>query len=382
MNKWADKYIIGLTGNIGTGKSVVRRMLEHLGAYGIDADALAHRALASDGPGFGPVTDTFGKFLLTPEGQIDREKLGRIVFNDPEALGRLESILHPLVEQAVDLIVRRATHKVIVVEAIKLLESELFDQCDAIWVVFSPPEMQLSRLVQNRKMNPQDAQRRIDSQVPQESRLAGASVVIKNISSIEETWKQVTAAWQRYVVPSGDGHQSVPLSPPVKLNLGEVNIQRAGPKQVEEIVETINRLNKNRTPVNRSEIMAEFGEKAFLLLKIGENPMGILGWQVENLVARTSDILLDSALAPVQYLPILIREMEKSSIDLQCEISIIYVPIHLSHHDVLWNRLGYEKRAPALLGVSAWQEAAEESIPEGTVLFFKQLRQDRVLRPI
>src|SRR5512147_1107703 len=96
MSAWPGKYVIGLTGNIATGKSVVRKMLEHLGAYGIDADALGHRAIALGSPGYRPVVDTFGKWILTPDGQVDRGRLGRIVFADPEALARLESIVHPL----------------------------------------------------------------------------------------------------------------------------------------------------------------------------------------------------------------------------------------------------------------------------------------------
>jgi dephospho-CoA kinase len=380
LKKWADKYVIGLTGSIGTGKSVVRRMLEHLGAYGIDADALSHRAIARGAPSFDPIIETFGSYLLTEDGQIDRDKLSRIVFNDPEALVRLESIIHPLVEQAVDLIVKRSTQKVVVIEAIKLIESKLLEQCDAIWVVYSPPEIQLSRLMHNRRMTEKEARQRISSQIPQETRLARANVVIKNVSTFEDTWRQVTTAWQRHV-PSGDGQQ-IPLAQPVKLSLGEVNVLRVGPKQIDEIVETINRLNSNRKPITNTEIMEAFGEKAFLLLKVEQNPMGILGWQVENLVARTTDISLDSALPPAQYLPIMIREMERASCDLQCEASLVYVPMNLSHHDVLWSNLGYEKKTPASLGVLAWQEAAEESMPEDSVLFFKQLRQDRVLRPI
>ncbi len=110
--------------------------------------------------------------------------------------------------------------------------------------------------------------------------------------------------------------------------------------------------------------------------------MGILAWQVENLVARTTEIALDSALPPAQFIPLMIKEMEKASIDLQCEASLIFVPDQLAHHDVLWTGLGYEKRTSSSLDVLAWQEAAEESMPVGTTLFFKQLREDRVLRPI
>src|SRR5512145_153685 len=120
MSAWPGKYVIGLTGNIATGKSVVRKMLEHLGAYGIDADALSHRAIAKDAPGFKPVVDHFGKWILGEDGQVDRAKLGRVVFADPDALTQLEAIVHPLVRQAVDVLIRRSTQQVIVIEAIKM----------------------------------------------------------------------------------------------------------------------------------------------------------------------------------------------------------------------------------------------------------------------
>jgi dephospho-CoA kinase len=110
--------------------------------------------------------------------------------------------------------------------------------------------------------------------------------------------------------------------------------------------------------------------------------MGVLGWQVENLVTRTTEIALDSALPPAQYLPIMIKEMEKASADLQCEASLIFVPNHLAQHDALWSSMGYLKTTAESFAVQAWQEAARESMPEDTVMVFKQLRQDRVLRPI
>ena len=102
MSNWPGKYIIGLTGNIATGKSVVRRMLEHLGAYTIDADALSHRVIARGAPGYQPVLDKFGNWLLDKEGQIDRSKLGRLVFSDGEALTQLEAIIHPFVHSLLE----------------------------------------------------------------------------------------------------------------------------------------------------------------------------------------------------------------------------------------------------------------------------------------
>lgn len=157
MAKWAGKYVIGLTGNIGTGKSVVRRMLEHLGAYGIDADALSHRAIARGAPGYQPIVAAFGRWVLGSDGEIDRSKLGRLVFSDPEALITLERIVHPLVNQAVNFLAQRAGQKVIVIEAIKLLESSLVANCDSVWVTYAAPQIQIARLVQKRHMSEADA---------------------------------------------------------------------------------------------------------------------------------------------------------------------------------------------------------------------------------
>jgi dephospho-CoA kinase len=380
LKKWADKYIIGLTGSIGTGKSVVRRMLEHLGAYGIDADALAHRAMAPDAPGYKEVVETFGKFILQPDGQIDRAKLGRLVFADQDALARQEAIIHPLVSQALDILIKRATQKVIVIEAIKLIEARISNDCDSLWVVVAPPEVQLRRLVEQRKMSEGDARLRIVSQVPQEIHMSAANVVIKNDTSFEETWKQVTQAWLR-TVPAGEA-KFIPTAQPVRLPLGEVTVRRAGPRQVDEIVQVLNNAHKGQPQLSRNDVMALLGEKAFLLLCIEQNTMGIISWQVENLVARTTDITLDPLLSPAQYLPIMIREMERASNDLQCEASLIFVPPHLAKHDALWKSMGYEPRTPDMLGVLAWQEAAEESMMPDCTLYFKQLRKDRVLRPI
>ena len=138
MRRWHGKFVIGLTGNIGTGKSVVRRMLEHLGAYGIDADALAHRIVAKGAPGYDAVVQMFGKWILGSDGEIDRVKLGRMVFGDPTALAQLEKITHPYVLQAIDYFIQRSNHHVVVIEAIKLMESGLEKHCHSLWAVYAP----------------------------------------------------------------------------------------------------------------------------------------------------------------------------------------------------------------------------------------------------
>ncbi len=379
MSKWAGKYVIGLTGNIGTGKSVVRRMLEHLGAYGIDADALGHRAIAKGAPGYAPVLAAFGKFILGPGDQIERAKLARIVFNDPEALHTLEKIVHPLVAQAVDILIRRATQQVIIIEAIKLLEANLHSACDAVWVTYAPPEIQMARLIQNRHMSEMEARQRITSQSSQEQKMAQAHVIIKNTGPFEDTWKQVNAAWAKIQSP---GEVPFIQAPPRQTQPhGEVTIARAKPKHSAQIAQFYNRIT-SKSKLTTDDIMALFGERAFLILSMGTSIMGLVGWQVENLISRTTDMLLDPGVPINQALPLLITEMERASRDLQCEASLVFVPPELAKLEALWSSLGYEQRTPNTLGILAWQEAAQESMPADSTLFFKQLRQDRILRPI
>src|SRR6187431_768741 len=133
VSRWENKYVIGLTGNIAVGKSVVRQMLQHLGAYPIDADALTHQAMLPGAPAYQPVVETFGRFIVDPEGQIDRARLGALAFAVPEAMFALEKIVHPVVGQAIQALIARAKQRVIVVEAIKLLESDLAGMVDAVW---------------------------------------------------------------------------------------------------------------------------------------------------------------------------------------------------------------------------------------------------------
>ncbi|MFN2229888.1 MAG: dephospho-CoA kinase, partial [Anaerolineae bacterium] len=117
--------LIGLTGNIATGKSVVAQMLSELGARVIDADKVAHEVMAPGAPAYDAVVDAFGPAVLAPDGTIDRGKLGGIVFRDPTALQRLEAAVHPATIAEVTLRILQATEPVVVVEAIKLIEAGL-----------------------------------------------------------------------------------------------------------------------------------------------------------------------------------------------------------------------------------------------------------------
>lgn len=379
MSIWPGKYVIGLTGNIATGKSVVRRMLEHLGAYTIDADALAHRVIAKGAPGYQPVLDKFGTWLLESDGQINRNKLGRVVFADPEALNQLEAIIHPYVGQAVDLLTRRATQSVIVIEAIKLLESELREKCDGIWVTDAPQEVQVERLIRKRGMTRDEALQRVNAQSDQKEKLAAAKVIINNTGSYDDLWKQITEAWKK-IAPTQDTGPTTQVLP--KPAIGSFSLQRGKPRDSQKIAELMTRLSKGRRSMTAEDVMEAFGDKAFLLLQLESELVGVAGWQVENLVARTTDLYLDPKATAEKALPLIMAEVERASSDLQCEASLVFPPMELVGFDSVWKRVGYERRSPETLGVQAWTDAANESMPKGSALFFKQLRTDRVLRPI
>lgn len=192
-------YIIGLTGNIGTGKTTVLRMLAQLGADVIDADALAHQVITRGTPAWQAVVDAFGADILRPDGEIDRARLGQIVFGDPAALKRLEAIVHPAVSAEIDRRIRESQAPVVVIEAIKLIEAGMHTRGDALWVVTAEPEQQVQRLVAQRGLSEAEVRQRMSAQAPASAKVALADVVIDNSGTPEETWAQVKRAWDQIV---------------------------------------------------------------------------------------------------------------------------------------------------------------------------------------
>jgi dephospho-CoA kinase len=383
VSNWPGKFVIGLTGNIATGKSVVRRMLEHLGAYTIDADALTHRAYAKGAPGYQQVIDSFGKWLVNKDGEIDRSKLGNLVFNNPDAMSQLESIVHPLVRQATEILIKRSIQPVIVIEAIKLLEGDLRKVCDTIWVTNAPEDIQVERLMRKRGMNRDQAAERIRMQPAQSAKVAVANIVITNSGSYDSLWKQINAVWKE-IVPSASSvePETIIRRQLATQSTGEYVVKRGKPKNSAAIAELITRLSKGARKMTADNVMEEFGEKAYMLLELDQKIVGLAGWQVENLVTRTTDIFLEEHVDLKKALELLIKEVERASGELQSEASLIFPMKELAAQEQLWKQFGYEKRTPETLGVQAWQDSAIESSSAGSALLFKQLRQDRVLRPI
>ena len=192
------RLLIGITGNIGTGKSVVAGMLSELGAQVIDADKVAHEVMRSGTCVHARIIKAFGPEIMASDGEIDRSRLGTIVFADPALLARLESIVHPATIEAIGQRVAATGTGVIVVEAIKLIESGMADACDSVWVPTCRPEQQICRIVA-RGLNLADAEQRLRAQPPQDDKVACADVVIDNSGSLCQTRKQVEAAWARLV---------------------------------------------------------------------------------------------------------------------------------------------------------------------------------------
>lgn len=203
-------YVIGLTGDIATGKSTVARLLHELGAEVIDADRVVHALMEPGSAVWDAIRCTFGPQVIRSDGTIDRRKLGSIVFGDLRALLELEAIVHPAVratlqERLEQMPWRPEPPRVVVIEAIKLVEGGLVGLCDALWVVVAPREVQIERLMRARKLTAEEAAERIGAQPPLESKLAMADVVIVNDGSLEHLRRQVRRAWAEIPVESRVG---------------------------------------------------------------------------------------------------------------------------------------------------------------------------------
>jgi dephospho-CoA kinase len=193
-------YILGLTGNIASGKTTVGLMLLELGAYTyVDADSVVHELYLPGQPLVEQLVATFGPQILDTDGGVDRRELGEIVFGDQQKLRQLEALVHPAVQDALVGRLRDIPAEAIgVLDAIKLVESGFAPLCHGLWIVTCPPEVQLRRLMERRGMSKEEARARLDAQPPIEPKLGLATEVIDNGSSLDDLRQQVTAAWARF----------------------------------------------------------------------------------------------------------------------------------------------------------------------------------------
>ncbi|MEV4458571.1 dephospho-CoA kinase [Microbispora sp. NPDC049633] len=188
---------VGLTGGIGSGKSEVSRRLAARGAVVIDADKIAREVVEPGTPGLAEIVEAFGEDVLRPDGTLDRERLGAIVFADAEKLKVLNGIVHPKVGERTQQLQREAPDDAVVVYDVPLLaENNLAPLYDVVVVVDTPDEVRLDRLRRFRGMPEADARARIAAQASREDRLRIADIVVGNEGSLEELDARVDKVWQ------------------------------------------------------------------------------------------------------------------------------------------------------------------------------------------
>lgn len=190
--------IIGLTGGIATGKSTVGRFFTERGIPVIDADQLAREAVLPGAPALERIIELFGQEVVAHDGQLDRKRLGTLIFSDPGKRSQLEDILHPEIRKLADERIAQAAeagHQRLIYMAPLLIEAGATDRVDAVWVVTARPEIQLERLMQRDGLNREQAERIIDSQMPLSEKERCGNVVIDNSGSEVQTRKILEAVW-------------------------------------------------------------------------------------------------------------------------------------------------------------------------------------------
>ncbi|MDF9408575.1 dephospho-CoA kinase [Pelotomaculum isophthalicicum JI] len=189
--------VIGLTGNIGSGKSTVSRYLESLGSVVIDADQVAREIVQPGTPALAEIVKVFGPGVLNSDGTLDRKKTSSIVFTDPDALAKLNAITHPRIVEAIESEKIKFNNlpdsrdRLLVIDAPLLIEVGLHKSVDEIWVVKVDAQKQVERLIERDGLSDEEARKRVAAQMPQVEKLKYARRVIDNNGSPEETKRQI-----------------------------------------------------------------------------------------------------------------------------------------------------------------------------------------------
>lgn len=190
--------LVGLTGNIGSGKSTVAQLLSERGATIIDADVLARRAVELGTTAYASIVERWGTSILAADGLIDRTALRRIVFSEPQELEQLNSIVHPEVERMRAALVEQARHRgdrLVVCDIPLLFERRMTDAFDRIVLVDAPRPVRLERLVRERGLRETEAMDMIVAQMPAELKRARADFVIDNVGTLTQLDLRVTEVW-------------------------------------------------------------------------------------------------------------------------------------------------------------------------------------------
>ena len=196
-------FVIGLTGGIGTGKSRVSNILEKLGASVISADLIGHEVILPETEGWRDVVAAFGRNIQAPSGEVDRKRLGAIVFSDADALKRLNAITHPriysIIEERLESLDDQG-REVVVVEAALLFEAGWTPLVDKVWVATAPEDQVISRLRERNGLDEKSIRARISAQMTQAERVKRADVIMDNGGTLEELEGRVRQLWDGRVL--------------------------------------------------------------------------------------------------------------------------------------------------------------------------------------
>jgi dephospho-CoA kinase len=195
-------YLVGLTGGIASGKSYVASLLGELGASTVDADQVAREVVVPGSIGLVQVVGAFGFEILSPSGELDRAKLGEIVFADAEKRIELERILHPLIKARTTQLISEQPSNIVVYAVPLLVEANVDYPFDTIITVEAGVENQVSRLMASRQMSESDARARIEAQTTSPERVARANIVIDSSGPKEQTKLQVVEVWKQLLEAS------------------------------------------------------------------------------------------------------------------------------------------------------------------------------------
>ena len=336
-----DKTIIGITGNIATGKSVVRRMLANAGALGLDADVIANRMIYPQGAAYPDVVKAFGEKILTENGEISRPRLGEIVFQDPDQLTKLESIIHPAVTRAILRRIDLSQTPIIALEAIKLLEAGLDEICDAVWVSHVPRKTQLERLLQTRGLTETEALSRIEAQPPQDEKFDQADVLINTQGDFKSTWAQIQAALNDTInSPCG----SLPLSK-----------DWAGPTVDRVPLDALLQLWDKQAGESPQSLYQALGAGMIQPLTRKGHLKALLGWQSWNFTAALTQALPAETL--MSQMAIVLEAFAAAGRQQQSELMMLPAG-WVDRFDLNPTVLGFTRCEPQALTYPAWRDAA------------------------
>lgn len=400
--EWPDKTLVGLTGNIATGKSTVMRMAADAGALTIDADKIVHQLLDGDGELQAAVAAAFGPAVRRANGTIDRTALAEIVFSNPERLRELERLVHPAVRRQIRKQIDDSDATVVFVEAIKLLEGGLAELVDQVWVTRAQRRTQIERLMVCRGMDAETAAMRVNAQPPQEAKVARADVVIDTDGTMESTREQFALAWERLPAPGtaapperqtstsrpvaatveaipqkpqarAETMAATPASPPDLL------VRRARPSDVAAVLLLMQRATGGALQMKRADLLLALSERSYLIAQEGTEINMVVGWSTHSTTAVAIDqVYAYPPEAALSSGPAVLAEIEASARELICEVIFAYLPPDASPPvRQLFEQIGYRPMSSRDLR-RAWAPVVSETQPESTMLWSKILRNVRI----